>query len=160
MSNIVTTCKNHGALTIEFCKKIKRYSKNKIWYGYRCNICVLASHRKRAKKFKELHENKTSYGYNYESYRNKSLKNKFNLTIDDYNHMLKNQNYVCKICKKPEKARANPNLKITKKLSVDHCHITKKIRGLLCYNCNMLLGHAKDSINILKSAIEYLKSNQ
>jgi hypothetical protein len=35
-----------------------------------------------------------------------------------------------------------------------------KIRGLLCYNCNLLLGNAKDKINLLTSAIDYLKRHQ
>jgi len=46
------------------------------------------------------------------------------------------------------------------KLNVDHCHETNKIRGLLCFNCNLLLGHAKDNISILSNAIEYLLHNE
>ena len=33
----------------------------------------------------------------------------------------------------------------------------KKMRGLLCHNCNVGLGRAKDSSVILQSAIDYLK---
>jgi hypothetical protein len=38
----------------------------------------------------------------------------------------------------------------------DHNHKTNEIRGILCHNCNMLLGHAKDSIEILEKGICYL----
>lgn len=43
------------------------------------------------------------------------------------------------------------------KLHVDHCHQTGKIRGLLCQKCNMALGLLNDSVEILETAIRYLK---
>ena len=43
-----------------------------------------------------------------------------------------------------------------KKLCVDHCHLTNKVRGLLCNRCNLILGLVKDSIDILNNAIIYL----
>jgi hypothetical protein len=42
-------------------------------------------------------------------------------------------------------------------LAVDHCHTTGKIRGLLCSKCNPALGAFNDNIEILNSAIKYLK---
>ena len=39
---------------------------------------------------------------------------------------------------------------------VDHCHNTKKIRGLLCVNCNFGLGSFKDNPKLLMKAIKYL----
>lgn len=43
-----------------------------------------------------------------------------------------------------------------RRLAIDHCHTTDEIRGLLCNKCNLLIGHAKDSVDILLAAIEYL----
>lgn len=43
------------------------------------------------------------------------------------------------------------------KLVVDHCHVTGKVRGLLCHNCNRALGLLKDSVDNLSKAIDYLK---
>ena len=43
-----------------------------------------------------------------------------------------------------------------KEHAVDHCHVTGKIRGILCYNCNMGLGYFKEDIEIMKLALEYL----
>ena len=45
------------------------------------------------------------------------------------------------------------------RLCIDHCHITGEVRGVLCKHCNHVLGHSKDSVQILKSAIEYLERN-
>lgn len=39
----------------------------------------------------------------------------------------------------------------------DHDHTTKHTRGFICNNCNLLLGHAKDSVDILLSAAKYLQ---
>jgi Recombination endonuclease VII len=42
-------------------------------------------------------------------------------------------------------------------LVVDHCHLTGRVRGLLCArHCNLMLGHARDNTTVLARAIEYL----
>mgnify|MGYP002345384244 CR=1 FL=1 len=49
-----------------------------------------------------------------------------------------------------------PQINNRKYFLVDHCHKTNKVRGLLCYLCNSMLGKAKDNIDILNNAIKYL----
>ena len=44
-----------------------------------------------------------------------------------------------------------------RKLVLDHCHETGKLRGLLCGNCNKGLGFFKDNAAILELAIRYLQ---
>lgn len=44
-------------------------------------------------------------------------------------------------------------------LYVDHNHMTKEVRGLLCLRCNSLLGFAQDSEDVLCAAINYLRKN-
>ena len=80
------------------------------------------------------------------------LKSRYNLTMDQYDLMLKQQDNCCKICNIHES-------NLYRKLSVDHCHITGKVRGLLCMKCNTLLSNAKDNTNILTNAIDYLNNN-
>ena len=82
--------------------------------------------------------------------KNHKLKHRYGITIDDYNIMFKEQNGCCWICGIHQQELVKP-------LFVDHCHTTNKVRGLLCQVCNTLLGNAKDNIDILKRAIEYLK---
>ena len=45
-------------------------------------------------------------------------------------------------------------------LVVDHCHKTNKVRGILCTNCNLALGHFKDDVSLLEYARIYLLSSQ
>lgn len=93
---------------------------------------------------------------NPEYYKNKDLKKSFGITLDDYNLMLVKQNNVCAICNKPE-TMFDSKQKVIRKLSVDHCHSTGKIRGLLCSHCNHALGKFQDNIDYLQKAIDYLK---
>jgi len=60
---------------------------------------------------------------------------------------LENQK-TCAICHSAPRAR----------LHIDHNHKTGKYRGLLCDNCNLGLGHFKDSPALLAKAIEYLRA--
>jgi len=85
-----------------------------------------------------------------------SLMNNHGITLMKYNLILKKQNGVCAICGKKETQRNQFSLN---KLSVDHCHKTNKIRGLLCHKCNKGLGLFDDNIEYLKSAIIYLRQN-
>lgn len=62
-----------------------------------------------------------------EKKRERHLKADFGITLAQYGALLKSQNGVCAICKRPPKNRA---------LAVDHCHKTNEIRGLLCFRCN------------------------
>lgn len=86
-------------------------------------------------------------------HKNRRLKTTYGITLDDYNRMLSAQSGVCAICKNPETAtwRGKP-----KPLAVDHDHTTKKIRGLLCANCNQGLGLGRDGVELFQEMIDYL----
>ena len=81
------------------------------------------------------------------------LKRNFGISIEQYNDMLKNQDNKCAICLIDQKD-------YIRKFGVDHNHTTKKVRGLLCTQCNSILGYSRDSIETLQRAIEYLKRTQ
>ena len=75
------------------------------------------------------------------SMEQKNLIYRFGITPKIYEDMFEKQNGVCAICKKPEtkKQRYKGVYRITR-LAVDHDHQTNKIRGLLCYKCNTIIG--------------------
>jgi Recombination endonuclease VII len=73
---------------------------------------------------------------------------KYGINSQQYDVMFKNQNGMCAICGRPPKNR---------RLNVDHCHKTGRIRGLLCWRCNRGLGFFwNDDPVLMKKAIEYL----
>lgn len=84
---------------------------------------------------------------------NFQLKRNYGISLDEYHELVKQQNGVCAICKSP------PPEGRKKRLSIDHCHNTGVVRGLLCDNCNRSLGLLKDSIDVLENAIQYLKNS-
>lgn len=88
-----------------------------------------------------------------ESSRRAHLKRVFGISLEEYNEMSKKQNHLCAICGESENCYRN------KVLSVDHCHKTGRIRGLLCSTCNRALGFLKDNKEILNNAIKYLEEN-
>jgi len=104
---------------------------------------------------------------NLEIYRKASLENWHSLSIEkkqerwikryginanDYKQLFEKQNGVCQICKKCCSSRQF--------LSVDHCHKTGKVRGLLCVKCNTALGMLDDNAEYFTAAIMYLKSSE
>jgi hypothetical protein len=79
--------------------------------------------------------------------------------LNNYNNLVNQQNNKCAICKMSETA-IEAKTKRVRELSVDHCHVTNKVRGLLCSTCNRGLGYFKDSALVCESASEYLKTHE
>ena len=76
------------------------------------------------------------------------IKYLYNLSKEEYEQMWELQGKVCAICKETP---SQPH--------VDHDHLTGKVRKILCANYNRMLGQAKDNINVLEKAIDYLKEH-
>lgn len=82
---------------------------------------------------------------------NTRLKSQYGITLEEFEQMSREQDHLCAVCGKPETAY--------KRLSVDHCHKTKRIRGLLCHRCNKGLGFFDDDPDKLMAAIRYICEN-
>lgn len=82
--------------------------------------------------------------------RKRLLLRKFKLSVDDYDALLMVQHGVCAICGNPPEEG--------KVLSVDHCHKTNVVRGLLCPKCNTAIGMLNDDVKRLRAAIKYLQT--
>ena len=87
--------------------------------------------------------------------RESALKRKYNLDNEQYLQMLLDQNNVCAICNKAETRK--DRVGDVKPLSVDHSHATGLVRGLLCNDCNFVLGFCKEDISILEKTKTYLQ---
>lgn len=177
MSEIVKFCDIHGDLTIE--QVDKRSDGN----SYRCKECRKSYMRVKClewrnrnldkmKKINEkIREDRKNNPEKYREYeRKKRLENigqyrladvlhKRKISKDLYERMIKDQNNLCKICGCEETRTGKTSDKVP--LAVDHCHVCNHhVRGLLCRDCNTALGKVSDSIEILQSAIQYLKSHE
>lgn len=145
-------------------KEFKEFSKrNSSKDGFRgsCKICRSKIAKNRYDRIPEIIKKKRQeyYQKNKEEFfhktRKQHLKKKFNITIEDYKNLLDNQSNKCAICE----SNSAKN-KLNKNFSVDHCHRSGKIRGLLCNKCNAGIGYFEDNVHFLKNAIKYLEKNK
>jgi hypothetical protein len=87
--------------------------------------------------------------------RDNNLRSKYGISLADYNQMLAEQDGVCAICSLPERVKHGKSGK-TAPLAVDHCHDTGRVRGLLCFSCNVALGKFNDDHTLVNKALNYL----
>lgn len=102
--------------------------------------------KEQLKKRKTEYNNRPEIKNHQQNYR---LKRKYGITIKDKQKILKEQNGLCAICKK--------ELNGDQEAFIDHDHKTDIVRGILCSNCNFMLGLSRDNVDILCKAIDYLK---
>lgn len=145
---------------------------------HHCKPChLLMNAACRAKKPKQYNEASRKYQRDWrkknpESYaaarkkfneknRDKILKSKkearlwkqYGMTTARYDQMVKEQGGLCLVCGDPPRGRF-------KKLHIDHCHKTGKVRGLLCVGCNRAAGYLSDDHIRARSLADYLEHHQ
>lgn len=189
MSEIVKRCKVHGDLTIEQtrkdgeklrCKQCRLESHKKSYEANReKRIAYSIDWKKKNRphhnewerndrkmnpeKYKRYEDNyKKKHGL--ERMRKMEVARIHGLTIEQYDELQKNVNYLCQICGKPETRVGKDGSTVTP-LCVDHCHFCEEkghyiIRGILCHTCNSALGKFKESKDILKKAYEYVCAHE
>jgi len=82
------------------------------------------------------------------SHRYSMVKRKYGLSAEQYDTLM--QTKACMVCER--------NFSKTIKPHIDHDHVTGRVRGLICASCNIVLGNARDSLDTLRNAIDYLVS--
>ena len=87
--------------------------------------------------------------------RRGALSSKYRITEQRYFEILEKQIGLCAICESD-----SPRRKGSKNFAIDHNHTTVEVRGLLCHPCNVMIGLAKDNIEVLEMAIKYLKHHK
>lgn len=83
----------------------------------------------------------------------------YGLTEAEFEDMVTLQRGCCAVCSTDDPGARG--------WQIDHDHACcpgigscgQCVRGLLCHDCNLLLGHAKDRIDVLEQASKYLISN-
>ena len=86
----------------------------------------------------------TAAGKRKLSNRKSHLKRKYGITLQEYDELLAAQGGGCAICGNPDAD------------NVDHDHVTGEVRGILCFNCNIAIGHIADEKDRLLLAFAYL----
>jgi len=142
--------KNHCYKCNEY-KPVEEFykrSKSKTWRNSICKQC-----QKDASKERNVRERALLAGDNTASTEKirsarhaNSLANKlkrYGLTQTEFELLQSMSNGNCYLCDKEGYV-------------IDHCHTTGKVRGWLCFNCNIMLGHAGDSPELLRRAADYL----
>ena len=74
----------------------------------------------------------------------------YGISTQEYAEILIKQDNKCAIC------GSSGSGKESDRFVVDHCHTTGRVRGLLCWPCNIGIGMFKDREDLLKSVISYL----
>lgn len=75
----------------------------------------------------------------------------YKLSVADFRALFREQEGLCPICLRPIEVSGW-------KVSIDHCHKTGRVRGLLHIRCNTTLGLAWDDPDVLRRAIDYLET--
>jgi hypothetical protein len=113
-------------------KSKAKYEKNKETYK--------AAHRKWKAENREQH---------LADSRRLHLWKKYKITVAQYDAMLDQQGGKCAICR--------GDCTSGRRLAVDHCHTTGRVRALLCYVCNTSIGKFEESPERFRRAAEYLE---
>ena len=131
-------------------KELSQFHKNKrfpLGHAYVCSLCFNNTRLTRWKRNPERrHQN---YLNNIPRQKNSDLLRWYGITKQQYDDLLAKQDSLCAICGKHASESH-------KGLHVDHCHETKKVRGLLCNSCNLAIGLLKHNRTVISKAIEYL----
>ncbi len=87
--------------------------------------------------------------------RRRDLRRRFGMTTEQHEDMVAAHGGKCAICGQAETA-VDPKTGTVKRLCVDHCHTTKKVRGLLCFRCNSTIGRIGENLALLDAMRAYL----
>lgn len=133
----------------------RRKNKARSWVSA-CSPCRRQWDRDKAEEVRNDPELKAA---KVAAIRSARLVREYGITAEEYDKMWQEQGGRCLICGGEETCK---NVSVwgdekVRALAVDHCHDTGKVRGLLCKNCNTLIGFAKEDVELLRSAISYLE---
>lgn len=186
MNKIVKICKIHGELTNDQilnndryprcrqCKKetaARHYDKHvrqvlnkspELKAKYRENINQKVREDRKVNREKYRKWEKTYKEKNREYTREMGVCKIYKITLEQYRELKEKSKGLCDVCHSPETRKRYSGGIMP--LTVDHDH-TKElgigcVRGMICHNCNLTLGTARDSASLLRKLADYLDSHQ
>lgn len=101
--------------------------------------------KRREYSAKSIAKKKLDPNYDFKN-RDRALRRQYGISVQEYEQILAAQGGGCAICERKQGAR---------KLHVDHCHKTGRVRGVLCHQCNWYFGTIDRGKNIISSQAGY-----
>lgn len=108
-----------------------------------------AAYRERNRERLLAEQRERRAGYEPSDWWVRNLKIRYRMTPEQFDELLVGQAGRCALCRS---AMMDP--------CIDHCHETKRVRGLLCRRCNLGLGHFQDDPVRIAAALYYLQENR
>jgi hypothetical protein len=114
----------------------------RVYVRKKCEVCGRVGHRTKTHK---LYLDAKKYEMSLE--KMSRMKRQYRLSPKRYRKMLIAQEGLCAICK------------VSPATDIDHNHRTKKVRGLLCSNCNRGIGFLRDNPDVIDRAANYIRES-
>ena len=105
--------------------------------------------RERIRDTAKARQNRAENPEKYRLINHRSKCKKYGVTVEWFEAKLAEQNGVCAICEQPCKSG--------RRLAIDHCHVGKAARGLLCADCNGALARLEAVDGWVVKALAYLR---
>jgi hypothetical protein len=128
-------------------RKIANRLSSKKWYEENKNKPIT---EKCSFKYEKCNNLRNSKGGTYCQYHSQVMfkANKYKITPLEVLELYKIKN--CNIC----------NAQLNNKNCIDHNHVTGKVRNVICHNCNIIIGLAKEDCGTLEKIIKYIKEHE
>jgi hypothetical protein len=140
----------------------------------RCETCRLQFNAARQRQWREANPERAREIYQKNNVkrladpefrrrkREAEVARNYGITPEEFRALEAAQGGLCAICQQPPRGKSpgkayagEPRRDAT--LHVDHCHTSGRVRGLLCGNCNTMIGLAGEDSKVLLAAVEYLE---
>ena len=127
---------------------LELFVKSKVCNYGRRNKCKECGAKATRKSLGYLEPKKSAPKGTYTTGKGQAIYRRYGLSEKQHKELLDDKNNQCQICG------------VNEDLVVDHCHETKKVRGVLCKKCNIGIGNLNDSEQLIYKALMYLKDKE
>ncbi len=125
-----------------------KHTRSRDGHTWRCGQCNLADARDWRLRHPAYYKKyaKRMADYNKGRGRHCYLMRTYGISVEEYEALKEKQDGRCALCQRKRK-----------RLAVDHCHKTGRVRGLLCGPCNRALGMLGDNEASILKVLTYVQ---